>query len=188
MTDKIVVNYEFKDDTKLGGDTTEIPRTFTVAQFKNHIKGKYTDKINLDDFQVEYNNVPQLSTKKFSEFWSDDPVKDLYLVSQPNLANSSYQKQDLIDVDYQFLDNPQLGGDTVEIPRPYTVGDFKNRVKNKYKNLNLDEYHLVYNTAIQPKSKKFSDFWSDDPVREVHFVKDALSAFEMRSLRNIEIL
>ncbi len=82
---------------------------------------------------------------------------------------------DTIDVDYQFSDNPQLGGDTVEIPRSFTVGEFKNRIKSKYNGLNFDEYHVIYNAAIQPNTRKFSDFWSDNPVREIHFAKDALS-------------
>jgi len=175
MTDKILVDYQFRNDRQLGGGTVEIPRTFTVAQFKNHISGKYTKEVNLDDFQVEYNNVLQPSTKKFSDFWSDQSSQEVFLISQPSLANFSYKKEDVIDVSYNFLDNAHLGVDTIEIPRSYTVAEFRKRVQSRFTHLNVKEYHVIYKNAVQPDTRKFSAFWCDDPVSEIHLEKDTLS-------------
>ncbi len=173
VTDTIVVDYEFTDDPQLGGDTVEIPRSFTIGEFKSLIKSEYKS-LDFNEYHAIYNGSIQPNNKKFSNFWLDNPVRELIFVRDSLPTNP---KADTIVVDYEFTDDPQLGGDTVEIPRSFTVGEFKNKIKSKYTRLNFNDYRVIYmkNNAALPNNARFSDFWSDYPVSEIHFVTYANS-------------
>ncbi len=166
MPSPLEIQYRFPGNPKLSGCGVEVPETATVQDFKNQIRGKYL-RLNLGHYSVIYNRQLQEDSKKFSAFWSEDLNKDVLLVPTS------------VEVNFQWSDHPQFGVDTVDILTTWTIEDFKNAIKDQYPTVNLNQYCVIYNGAMQGNSKKFWEFWSEDPVREVHLVSQSIAGLSL---------
>jgi len=162
MANPIGIDYRFKGNATLGGGTTDISLTATVQDFKNKIKSKY--KFDLNDYCVIYNGRLREDNQRFSQFWLEDTDQDVLLFKR------------VAYVEFGFQDSPHLGVDAVEIPITYTGTDFKNAIRDDYPYLDLNKYRIFYNSAMIGDSKKFFEFWSEEPVREIHLARDSESA------------
>ncbi len=162
MPNSIDVTFQFLCNAKLAGGMVEIPENATVQDFKDQIRGRYLG-LNLDNYSVIYKRQLQENSVQFSRFFSEAENQNVYLVTAS------------AEVDFKWSDHPELGGNSIDIPITFSVSDFKNAIKSQYNNLNLNLYCVIYNGSVIGNSKYFWEFWSEDPVREIHIARDSVS-------------
>ena len=77
---------------------------------------------------------------------------------------------DQVIIDYKFLDQPNIGGDSVLIENNLTVIDFKNLIQGRYKFI-MTEYLFIYDSKERKDMEVLSSFLSKHEEKEVIFIK-----------------